>query len=145
MAIHLLIAEDDPEDRSFIERALQNIDFAGVVEFANNGEEVINYLQSIQRQHANPNNRTYPKVVLLDLNMPRLNGWETLEWLKSNTKWSDIPVIIFTTSTSEVDIQASYKNGASCFIAKPDSYIGYIEIFKNLIKFWNNTVLLPKL
>ncbi len=138
MDIHLLVVEDDAEDRMLVERALAKASFKGKVHFAHNGEEAIKYLRGRAQQGVIPATAR-PNLVILDLNMPKLNGWETLEILKANPEWASVPVIIFTTSTAEEDIRASYKCGASCFITKPDSYKGYIDIFNAFIQFWSKT------
>jgi CheY-like chemotaxis protein len=143
MEIHLLIAEDDEEDQMFIQRAFNKINFEGNLHFVNNGEEVLTYLHSCKKTNTHPVSNC-PNILLLDLNMPKLNGWETLEMLKSDPDWVNLPVIIFTTSKSEDDIEASYRSGAACFIAKPDSYLGYVDTFRNFNHFWADTVQLPK-
>jgi len=108
------------------------------------GEELLDYLKHRGAYENNPDYRR-PGVILLDLNMPRKDGRESLKEIKSDPELCDIPVVIFTTSKTEEDIYRSYQLGVNSFITKPVTFDGLLQVMKTLGKYWFEIVELPVL
>jgi CheY-like chemotaxis protein len=130
-ATHLIfIVDDDPDDRqiildAFLENSPQ-IDYV----FIENAETLLENLYSDESD--------YPALILLDLNMPGMLGLQALKEIRNNKKFSQIPIIVLTTSTLNQDRKMSYELGASCFVRKPDSYGELVEITSSIVKLWLN-------
>ncbi|MEM7425611.1 MAG: response regulator [Pseudomonadota bacterium] len=133
--IRIIIAEDDPDDRLLIDEAFQESDFSHEIEFVGNGEELLARL-------ADPVAAT-PGLILLDLNMPKMDGRQALARLKADQETRRIPVIVLTTSNSEEDIERTYDLGVSSYITKPSNFEGLQEIVKHLNAYWSTLVTLP--
>jgi CheY-like chemotaxis protein len=116
----VLIAEDDPDDRLIIERAFHEIGFAGNLCFVENGEQLIGFL-SVQNPKAVPAETRCPLCILLDLNMPLLDGKQAIRHIRHHLRLDDISVVILTTSDSNTDKEYCLKLGATAFITKPSS------------------------
>jgi len=140
----ILIADDDPDDRIIIEKALQESGVKIPLQFVTNGEELLNYLErkgnfsALKGEH-------WPSFILLDLNMPKIDGGKALALLKTDPELRRIPVIIFTTSQSSEDISRSYRLGANSFITKPVSFDEMVTLMGSLKQYWLETVQLPPL
>ena len=129
------LADDDPNDIFLIKTAFTRAgyDFPFVV--VRNGEEAINYFKGIGRYFdrvACP----VPKLFLLDLKMPRLDGFEVLRWLRSHRVWRALPVIVLTNSCSGADINQAFNLGANSFLTKPEDSDSYIRAVKQIAHFW---------
>jgi CheY-like chemotaxis protein len=112
----LLIAEDDPDDQWLIQLSMETAGNAGVdMRFVEDGVELIEYLCE------NCDQKPRPRLVILDLNMPRKDGREALKEMKTNTDWQDIPVVVLTTSRSEDDMAYCRKFGVTDYFHKPNS------------------------
>lgn len=132
--LDILIVDDDPDDCMLLQEALQENMVVNKVLFKHDGEELLDYLQHCYR---------LPGLILLDLNMPRKDGRETLTEIKSNPNLRSIPVVILTTSDASEDIQQSYESGANAFITKPTSYSGLVSLAHSVRSFWLETAALP--
>jgi CheY-like chemotaxis protein len=117
---HILIADDDAEDREFIISALKNNGFQGKLDEFENGELLSNYLDT------HPGSR--PDLILLDLNMPVKNGFDTLRELKRGTEHNNIPVIVLSASTRKEDEQICAATGCDHYLSKPLDFEGYNTI-----------------
>ena len=131
---YILVAEDDPDDRMLLQTAFIDKLLPERLEFVENGAELINYLQEIAGN--SETGRTYPGVILLDLNMPKKNGRETLIEIKTNPQFKKIPVIIFTTTKNESEIKRCYELGANTYIVKPHNYDDLLRVLSELRKYW---------
>ncbi len=131
----LCIAEDDPDDRLLICEALQEngISEAEIV-FASDGVELMDLLQT---------NQVNPALILLDLNMPRMDGREALQEIKSSEMLSHIPVIIFTTSALQEDIDFAYRCGGNSYFRKPAEFSDLVEVMHTIKKYWFEKAVLP--
>ncbi|MEG4801569.1 response regulator [Microcoleus sp. ARI1-B5] len=138
----LLIANDDEDTRFLVEEALREVRLAIRSEFVENGEQVLDYLYR-RGQYAGGSNWHRPDVILLDLNMPRLDGREALISIRSDPELQQIPVVILTTSHRSGDILLCYRLGANSFISKPVTFEGLVEIMKTLCQYWFEIVSLP--
>lgn len=133
--IHILMAEDDPEDRMLVEDAWEECHILNPLQMVEDGIELIDYLKN-QGKYTDKAKYPKPGLILLDLNMPRMDGRQALHEIKSNPSLCGIPIVILTTSKAEEDILRSYKMGANSFITKPVTFDSLIEIVKTLSKYW---------
>ncbi|MCL1465207.1 response regulator [Argonema galeatum] len=138
----MVIANDDENACFLIEEALQEVPLAMNIYFVEDGEELLDYLYC-RGQYASPNLYPRPDLILLDLNMPRLNGREALKEIKSNPKWRHIPIVILTTSRQEKDIFNCYSLGANSFIVKPLTFKELVKVMTCLCRYWFEIVSLP--
>lgn len=135
----ILIVEDDPEDRMLAEDALEEISPRFPVRFLDDGEELLDYLQQKDDIDKHP----MPGVIVMDLNMPRLDGREALAKIKSHPVFKSIPVIILTTSNSSKDINTCYELGANSYITKPSNYRELVQIMETIKNYWFEMNQLP--
>ena len=131
----LLIAEDDPDDRLIIQDAVDENEIDYNIHFVNDGQELIDYLSKFTGH--------LPKLIILDLNMPKIDGREALKYVKTQPRFKMIPTIILTTSSAIEDIKKSYDLGVNSFIIKPSNFSDMVKITNSLSKYWFNTVQLP--
>lgn len=129
---HILWADDDNDDLMLMREALEGIDHSHRITEANNGREVLDHLGNI----TDPS--LFPCLIILDMNMPVLNGRETLAILKSEEKYCSIPVVVFTTSSSEMDRMFCRRFGVEMY-TKPDDFLGHQQTIKKLLKFCSIT------
>jgi len=131
---HILLVEDDDNDAELTKNVLNQFGIINKIIRVSDGEEALDYFY--RRNNFQGNEDPYPAVVLLDLKMPRVNGIEVLQEIKSNDKLKTIPVIILTSSSEETDLKTCYQLGVNAYVVKPVD----IEQFRNAIKelgiFW---------
>lgn len=137
----ILLADDDPEDCQLAKEALHESRLANELHIVGDGEELMDYLR--QRGKYDANNAPRPGLILLDLNMPKLDGREALKLIKADDKLRAIPVVVLTTSKAEEDIYRSYDLGANSFIPKPVSFEGLVDVTRSLANYWFDIVELP--
>ncbi|OFY85176.1 MAG: two-component system response regulator [Bacteroidetes bacterium RIFCSPLOWO2_12_FULL_35_15] len=140
--IEILIADDDSEDRMLIIDALQENNIKNKVQIVENGEELLHYLKNTGN-YSNKEIYPLPGVILLDLNMPKMDGREALKEIKGDKNLCSIPLIIFTTSMNDKDVHHSYKFGANSFISKPVTFSSMVNVMESISKYWLETVELP--
>jgi chemotaxis family two-component system response regulator Rcp1 len=135
--LNVLLVEDDPGDVEITLEVLYMNDLRINIRVVENGQAALDLLQDGFHEPYRPD------LILLDLNMPGMNGKELLLKIKKNQKTSRIPVIIVTTSESDDDIRFAYQHGASCFITKPRGLDQYTTLLKALENFWLTCVKFP--
>ncbi len=140
--ICILLADDDPDDRMLTERALKRNRLANSIKIVEDGEQLMDYLHR-RGAYADPEKSPRPGLILLDLNMPRKDGREALEEIKSDPSLRRIPVVILTTSEAEQDILRSYDLGVNAFVTKPVTFDGLANAIMRLGEFWFEIVKLP--
>jgi CheY-like chemotaxis protein len=140
--ITILMAEDDPDDRFLAEEALEEARLANNLHFVHNGEALLDYLYR-RGDYADASSAPRPGLILLDLNMPRMDGRQALREIKADPSLRRIPVVVLTTSKAEEDILRSYDMGASAYVTKPVTFESLIEVMRVLGKFWFEIVQLP--
>ena len=140
--ICILLADDDPDDRMLTERALKKSRLANTIEMVEDGEELMDYLHRRGR-YEDPSASPRPGLILLDLNMPRKDGREALQEIKSDPALRRIPVVVLTTSEAEQDILQSYDLGVNAFVTKPVTFDQLAEVLGLLGEFWFEIVKLP--
>jgi CheY-like chemotaxis protein len=134
----ILIADDDNDDLYMIKQAFASINLTENVRTVNDGVELLDYL--FKKGKYKGVGTLIPKVILLDLNMPKKDGRECLKEIKTNPMLKKIPVIIYSTSSNPDDIAYAYENGASSYITKPYSYQELVKIMEVFKLYWFDTV-----
>lgn len=137
----VLVADDDVDDQYLLREAFSTTKFDREIVMVNNGEELLDYLN--RRGKYSDKDIPFPKIIMLDLNMPKKDGRECLKEIKSNPKFSKIPIVIFSTSNNPEDINQLYELGANSYITKPYSYNELVEIVEALKKYWFSVVKIP--
>ncbi len=140
--ITIVVADDDPDDRMMIEEAFEENRLKNNLAFVEDGEQLIDYLRG-EGAYADDERRNPVGVILLDLNMPRMDGREALKIIKSDPGLQRIPVVVLTTSKAEEDILRTYDLGVSSFITKPVTFDALVEVVKVLGQYWFEIVALP--
>ena len=138
----LMMADDDPDDREFVREAFEQCGFEGEFRYVEDGADLIDYL-TLQGEFAVQSECPAPDLILLDLNMPRVNGHEALTVIKSNEKLRRIPIVALSTSESTDDIEKTYDLGVNSFIMKPSSFDQLVELADELKHYWLEIVKLP--
>lgn len=140
--VSILVADDDEEDRLLIEDALKEAHFVHHFAMVKDGVELLEYLRA-EGAFAGRTDKSLPNLILLDLNMPRMDGREALHELKSDPLLRAIPVVVLTTSKAEEDIFRTYNLGVNSFVTKPVSFEALVQIMRVLNQYWFETVRLP--
>lgn len=138
----ILLIEDSDTDYEATIRAFKRAKMSNPVKRCEDGDEALDYLFQ-RNQYANSEECPRPKLILLDLNLPGVDGREVLEEIKSDQDLKNIPVIVLTTSSDPVDIQNCYDAGANSYIHKPVNLSGFFDSIQRLNDFWFEVALLP--
>lgn len=126
----ILIVDDDLDDREIMRDAfMSNHKNHREYVFIENGDLLLQYLEDGDDTAA-------PQLIMLDLNMPGKDGREALKDIKRSERFRHIPTVVFTTSSSQKDMQVSYDLGANCFITKPDTFNKLVEITNSIVQLW---------
>lgn len=141
--IVILMAEDDPDDRLLAAEAFEEARLRNDLRFVEDGEQLLAYLRR-EGAYQDPESSPRPGLILLDLNMPRKDGREALEEIKSDPSLRRIPVVVLTTSRSEADLLRSYDLGANSYITKPVTFARLVDIVRDLGRYWIEIVELPR-
>ena len=137
--IEILLVEDNPGDVRLTVEGLKESKVRNNLHVARDGVEAMEFLHR-QGQHTNA---VRPDLILLDLNLPRMDGREVLLEIKSDAKLKTIPVVVLTTSRAEHDVLRSYELQANCYITKPVDLEQFITVVKSIEDFWFTIVTLP--
>lgn len=141
---NLLVVEDDPDDIFLIREALEAGGFTGKVMMAIDGQEALEYMMGAGPFH----DREFfpaPELVLLDLNLPKRNGFEVLQFLRKHRTLKRLPVVVLTTSPMQADIDLAYELGANGYLQKPGNFNAFIESLKRLQMMWGGDFRRPTL
>ncbi len=134
----ILLVDDDDDDRYLLQTAFEESETPCRLDYVADGDEIFRYLD--KQVQTETSTEHLPDLILLDLNMPRKNGWQVLNELKQSPLFKHIPVVILTTSKSPEHVRKSYSLGASSFISKPSSFSTLVEITRILGKYWFDVV-----
>jgi chemotaxis family two-component system response regulator Rcp1 len=137
--VFILLVEDNAADVRLTKEALIEGKVRNTMEVVKDGVEALAFL----RQEGKYKGKILPDLILLDLNMPRMDGREVLEIIKNDHGFKRIPVVILTTSNDEQDVLATYNNHANCFITKPVELDNFLEVVRTIEEFWLTIVKLP--
>ncbi|MBE0376289.1 MULTISPECIES: response regulator [Pseudoalteromonas] len=140
--ITILMADDDEDDRLLTQDALVESRVLNELYFVEDGVELLEYLER-KGKFEDRDSSPRPSLILLDLNMPRMDGREALQAIKANPNLKGIPVVILTTSKQEEDMVKGYDLGAASYITKPVTFDGLVDLMKTLGKYWVEFVELP--
>jgi CheY-like chemotaxis protein len=130
----ILLVEDDPKDVELTLTALEEYQLVNEVVVAHDGEEALDYLYRRGKYETVPNGN--PAVLLLDLKLPKVDGLEVLQQIRSDDKLRMIPVVVLTSSHEERDVVASYKLGVNAYVVKPVNFHEFVNAVKELGGFW---------
>lgn len=133
--VEILLAEDNPGDAELTIRALKKSKMANSIIHVEDGLQAIKFLFG-EGEYAGRDINNKPKVILLDLKMPKLNGMEVLQKIKSDECTKKIPVVVLTSSKEDPDIAACYDLGASSYIVKPVVFEDFIKVVTNIGMYW---------
>src|SRR3954452_13035015 len=131
----ILMAEDDKNDVFFLERAFKQAQIANPVNRVRDGEEAIAYLKG-EGIYADREKYPLPYLMLLDLKMPRKNGFEVIQWVREQPGLKRLPLVILTSSKEDPDINRAYELGANTYLVKPVKFEGLVEMMKALNLYW---------
>jgi CheY-like chemotaxis protein len=138
--VRILVVDDDPADVLMIEEALAQSDVEKTIDVVGDGREAMDFLQRAGR-HANARR---PDIVLLDLNMPRMDGREVLAIVKSDPDLRTIPIVVLTTSNADTDILSSYTLQANAYVTKPIDLDDFNTVVRHIDEFFGQVVVLPR-
>ena len=140
--ITILLADDDEDDRFMAREALEEAKLVNALYTVEDGEELLDYLHQ-RGKYADPTDAPRPGLILLDLNMPKVDGRQALEEIKADPDLRRIPIVVLTTSMAEEDILRSYDLGVNSFITKPVTFEGLVSVMQALTQYWFQIVELP--
>ena len=143
-AITILIADDDEEDRVLTQEALSGARLVNDLRFVVDGQDLMDYLRHEGEYTAGASAAPVPGIILLDLNMPKLDGREALAEIKSDPGLMRVPVIVLTTSSAERDVLDAYKHRANAYVTKPIDLDEFVSAVASIEQFWLTFVRLPE-
>lgn len=137
---HILLVEDSPTDIMMVREVLEQVGLRNTVHVVEDGMEALRFLRR-QGSHAQA---PRPDLILLDLNLPGMNGKEVLAEIKADADLRTIPVVILTSSHNEADVDGAYRQWANCYVTKPVDYDDFAETVRRIEHFWLGTVTLTE-
>lgn len=140
--VYILVAEDDADDRFLLETAFAEKGYGEKLTFVENGVELLDYLRNIKFDEKT-NQHNLPGFILLDLNMPKKDGREVLKEIKEDPRFKKIPVIIFTTTKNEKEINRCYELGANTYVVKPVGFESLLQTIEDIRSYWFKTAQIP--
>lgn len=138
----ILMAEDDSDDRLLVTDALAACELENTIRFVADGEELMDYLLH-RGKYLTPESAPRPTFILLDLNMPKKDGRQALAEIRGHPDLRRLPVVVFTTSKAETDVDKSYDLGANSFVVKPVAFDALVKIVGQLAQYWFGIVEQP--
>ncbi|MCO1594275.1 response regulator [Micromonospora sp. RHAY321] len=138
--VRILVVDDDPGDVLMIEEALADSDVDKVIDVVSDGEEAMEFLRA-EGRHLEARR---PDVILLDLNMPRMDGRQVLGAVKQDEDLRTIPIVVLTTSNADTDIVGSYTLQANAYVTKPIDLDDFNDVVRRIDEFFGRVVVLPK-
>ncbi len=137
--IQILLVEDNEGDILLTLEAFKELKVKNRVEVVRDGAEAIEFL----KRQGQFSGSEAPHLILLDINMPKMNGIEVLDFIKNDPRLRLIPVVMLTTSSSETDVSACYEKSANCFITKPMDFEKFQDVVHSIERFWFSVARLP--
>jgi CheY-like chemotaxis protein len=138
----ILMAEDDADDRLLVQDALAECQLDHTIRFVADGEELLDYLLR-RGKYLTPEAAPRPTFILLDLNMPRKDGRQALREIRAHPDLRRLPVVVFTTSKADTDVETCYDLGANSFVVKPVAFDALVQIVGQLAQYWFGIVEYP--
>lgn len=140
-SIHILLAEDDDNDVRITRRAIKKGGLSATISVARDGQEALDMLF----RRAPHEDAEAPDLVLLDINLPKINGVEVLRTLKQHEVLQAVPVLMLTTSARQEDITTAYALGANTYICKPIRFARFVEVIRSVSTYWSRVARVPRL
>jgi len=131
----ILLAEDDQDDALLLSVGLLQAGYSNPISVVTDGEQAIQYLKG-EGSYANRAKFPIPMLMFLDIKMPRIDGFEVLQWIRSQPEWRHLPVIILTSSYYGAEIERAYDIGANSFLTKPADFQEYVAALKHVGEYW---------
>jgi CheY-like chemotaxis protein len=141
--ITILICDDDEDDRLLTKQALEDAHISNDLRFVDDGEQLLDYLYQRGAYAGEMGKAPRPGLILLDLNMPKMDGRDALKAIKGDKTLHDIPIVVLSTSRLDQDIIRSYQLGVNSFITKPVTFAGLVDAMNVLGRYWLEIVELP--
>jgi two-component system response regulator len=141
--VDILLVEDNPRDTKLTIRALNKYNITNKLVVLEDGAEVLDFI-FCRGKYTNRVITNHPKIILLDLNLPKVNGLEALKTIKSDKRTKMIPVVIVTSSNQDQDMKTAYEYGANSYVVKPVDFNKFIEAMGHLVLYWLLVNQLPK-
>ncbi len=133
--VQIVLVEDNVDDAELSMRSLKNSNFVNEIIWLKDGEEAINYLTG-KGEYSERDLAIKPKLILLDLKLPKLNGMEVLEVIKNDENLDNIPVVVMTSSKEDRDLKKCYELGANSYVVKPINFNSFMEMTKEISMYW---------
>src|SRR5271154_1215410 len=133
--VEILIVEDNPQDLELAQRALRKAKLTNHIHVARDGQEALEFL-FCEGPHSERKIENGPKVILLDLKLPKVDGLEVLQRIKGDPRTKSIPVVVLTSSKEQNDVLESYKLGVNSYIVKPVNFEGFVKAVQELGMYW---------
>lgn len=141
--IRILMADDDPDDRLLLRDAMEDARLDNPVDFAVDGRDLMDRLLC-KGAYAGDEREPLPDMILLDLNMPRMDGRECIAAIRAHPELNHLPIIVLTTSRAEEDVIRTYQLGVNSFITKPVTFDKLVRVVQSLSQYWFRIVRLPR-
>jgi len=135
-SVEVLLVEDNINDAELAIRELKKHSLSNNLFHVKDGEEALEFILATGRYEGKRDMQKPPKLILLDIQMPKVNGIEVLQQIKSDERTKSIPIVILTSSKEDPDIKKCYTLGANSYIVKPVNFVGFAEAIKNLGFYW---------
>lgn len=132
----IMIAEDDANDVFIVQKSLKRAGINNPVKWVEDGEQALEYLRG-EGQYENRQEYPFPGVIITDLKMPKVNGFEILRWLRKHPECGVIPTVVLSASAQERDVVQAYQMGANCYLQKPATVEEMTALMKVMFDFWN--------
>ncbi len=129
--IDILIVEDNPHDVVFIKQAINEVGLPLHIHHIQNGADAIDFLNELTAQNLMP-----PRLILSDIRMPKMDGYEFMQYIKSNDKLREVPLVVVSTSEQDADIERSYRLGANSYLIKPMDVSIFIDTLVRVFRYW---------
>lgn len=140
-ALNILVAEDNTDDVTLLRHAFKRAGLTHQLQVVSDGSEALEYLNG-ENAYADRSQHPFPDILLLDLNMPRMNGFEVLEQLRQNPRYKLLVIHVLTASSRDADVRRVYNLGANSYVLKP-SRVDELVAFSNALDEWHQFVCLP--
>ena len=140
----ILLVEDDENDALLLQRALKKSGVANPVKWVRDGLEAVLYLEGEDGDYLDRKSSAFPKVVILDLKMPRMSGLELLKYFQDHPEVKLIPTVVLSSSHLAKDIETAYSLGAQTYFVKPNDFNSLLNLLKTFVDYWGLGEKLPK-
>lgn len=141
--VAILVAEDNKYDRMILQQAFTELGLNVTLHFVGNGQDVLDYLHR-RNAYAAEASSPRPALVLMDLNMPRMDGHEALKAIRADEALRMLPVVVLSTSDNPKQVAKAYANGVNAFMTKPGPYDEFVKLMHGFCAYWLRSARLPK-